>query len=119
MPLRYSRCSAVNDWELLVSGMAASISIDIALITFFGFEFCHVLGRLIGCFAACSLNYLMQRAIDIGCHSRGVAANVEMRAFFQPGPDFRSILNQSMLNINFLFLIAGKGDIEMGEMTTI
>ncbi len=52
-------------------------------------------------------DYLAQRSIHIDRHARGVAADEEVAAGFEPGEEFCSVFSHSMLNVKFLGAVAG------------
>src|SRR5262245_35316074 len=88
-PVRYSFCSAVKPAETRGSGSAAFISIDVPLVSLLGFQFRHVTLGVFSSLAARLLDDFMQRGIHILGHARGIATDVEMRAGFEPRPQFR------------------------------
>src|SRR2546425_427428 len=85
-PERYSLCSGVNPADLMGSGKVGFISIHVALVALVGFQFCDVGFRFLGVFAADCFDDVVQRGIHILRHAARVAADVEMRARFEPRP---------------------------------
>src|ERR1700739_2490773 len=82
-PARYFCWSSFNGSPLTC--LIKFNSVDIALITFIGFQFCHVGLGFIGGFAAGSFDDLVQGVVNILGHAGGIAANIKMRAGIQPG----------------------------------
>src|SRR5204863_8610704 len=54
-------------------------------------------------------------AIDIARHPLGIAADIEMRAVFAPGPQLGGVFQHPMLDIDLLALVAREGGIEPGQ----
>ncbi|MDB5649849.1 MAG: hypothetical protein JWL62_1369 [Hyphomicrobiales bacterium] len=49
---------------------------------------------------------LTQSLLDVARHALGIAADVEMRALVEPGPEIRASLAHPVLYINFLRTVA-------------
>ncbi len=60
------------------------------------------------------LNDLMQRDINIFCHSSSVAADKEVSAGLKPVEDIFALLEHSMLDVNLIRLISGESGVESG-----
>ena len=60
-----------------------------------------------------------QRSIDILGHVRGITAYVEMCAILQPAPKVLCVLRHAVLHIDFLAVIAGKGDVESTQSAVL
>ncbi len=76
-------------------------------------------GGLVSRFAALGFDDLVKGFIDILGHAFGVAADVEVGAFFQPLPEFAGGLEHAGLDVDFFFLIAAEGGVEAGEVTAL
>ncbi len=48
-------------------------------------------------------------------HAAGVAADVEDRAFLQPFPEFLGLLDDAVLDVDFLGLVAAEGGGQFGQ----
>src|SRR5579872_6548705 len=64
-------------------------------------------------------NHMFERRVDVSCHPVCVAANVEMRTFFEPCPQLRTLLAHAVLHVDLLRLIARESDIEAGQQTAV
>src|SRR5438876_6323806 len=53
-----------------------------------------------------------ERHVDVARHVLRVAADVEMRARLQPGPELARALAHAVLHVDFLGLVAREGGIE-------
>src|SRR5690349_428666 len=55
-------------------------------------------------------NDIHQRALDVLGHAFGIAANIEMRALREPGPQFTADLAHAVLHIELLLAVARPGE---------
>ena len=62
---------------------------------------------------------VMEGVIDVLCHAFGIAADVEVRAFLQPLPEFAGGLEHAGLNVDLFLLIAAEGGVEAGEVAAL
>ena len=74
----------------------------------------NVLSGLFRRFSARFLHNLMQSHIHVFCHSRRVAAHIEMSAGLKPIVDIFALLEHSMLDVNLIDLVARKSGVEPG-----
>src|SRR5437867_3435594 len=116
-PERYSFCSGVNPADWMGSGKVGFISIHVALVAFVGFQFCNAGFRFVRVFATDGFDDFVQSRIHILRHAVRVAADVEMRARFEPRPQFAGVCQHPVLDVNFLLLIARKREVEAREET--
>src|SRR3979409_1501011 len=59
--------------------------------------------------------YSQRRIPDVLGHALGIAADVEMRAFFEPRPELGRVLAHAMLDVDLLRLVAREGEVELLE----
>jgi hypothetical protein len=55
-----------------------------------------------------------ERLVDVVGHADGIAADVEVGAFLQPGVEFRAVLDHAVLDVDLLRLVARERDVELG-----
>lgn len=56
-----------------------------------------------------------QGAVDVFGHARGVAADVEVGAVLEPGPQLGAVITHPVLDVDLGALVAGEGQVEVGE----
>src|SRR6516162_1692838 len=52
--------------------------------------------------------------LDIARHALRVTADIKMRALFEPRPQLTGMLEQPMLDVDLVFLVAREGGVEPG-----
>src|SRR6266478_1567545 len=107
------------NYRLIIPSLTHSITpalIHVALVTLVGLELLDVGVRVIDRLTALLLNDFAKRGIDILGHSARVAANIKLCALgIDPFPDFRRALQNTVLDVNLMGLIARPGTIESCE----
>jgi hypothetical protein len=79
--------------------------IDIAEIAVLLLQLDDIIRRLGWSKRSRILNDFMQRGIDIFGHTRGIAANIEVRTLLKPGEQVVRLLAHSVLDVKFFRLI--------------
>ena len=87
-------------------------SVDIALVSACLGEAVQPGFRRGGTLAAPSHRNVHKSGPDVLGHALGVAADIEVRALFHPGPEFGRVLAHAGLDIDLLGLIARESEIE-------
>src|SRR5580693_4435830 len=60
-----------------------------------------------------------EAAIDIARHPLGIAADIEMRAVFEPRPQLDGVLQEPVLDVDLVLLVARKGGVEPGQQPAV
>src|SRR5216683_6920686 len=109
----------IANYRLIITSLPNSITpalIHVALVALVALEFLDVRVGLIDRFGALLLHDFAQRGIDILGHSARVPANKKLRTLgIDPFPDFRRVLENTVLDVNLMGLIARPGTIESCE----
>src|SRR5713101_1841519 len=109
----------IANYRLIITSLPNSITpalIHVALVALVALEFLDVRVGLIDRFAALCLHDFAQRGIDILGHSARVTANKKLRTLgIDPFPDFRRVLENTVLDVNLMGLIARPRTIEPRE----
>lgn len=84
-------------------------SIYVALVAAVLLHVRHVLGGFFRGLAAPRLDDFVKGRIHVLRHAGGISADVEARAVLQPLPEFFTLLDHEVLDVNLLFLIARPG----------
>src|SRR4051812_6555887 len=117
--MRYWRCSSVTGAPLISRNGSGKelILVNVSLITLRRFELGHPLLGVVCVQTSSRLRDLVQGGVDVLGHTRGVTADIEVRAVLEPGPELRGAFQHSMLNVNFLRLVARECQVEFGQMS--
>src|ERR1044071_5860173 len=90
-------------------------SVDVALVAALGGEAGEIGFGSGGLHAALLGEDVEEAAIDIARHPLRVAADVEMRALFEPRPEERGAFEEAVLDVDLVLLVARKGGVEAGQ----
>src|SRR5947207_1638534 len=83
-------------------------SVDVPLIAALGAESGEIGLRGSGLHATFLGEDVGEPAIDIARHPLGVAADIEMRALFEPRPQLGGVFEEAVLDVDFVLLVARK-----------
>src|SRR5438876_10072488 len=114
-PVKYSFCSGVKPALARGSGRVVLISINVALITFLGFQLSDKSFCLVGGFSSGAFDGLVQSVVHIARHAGGVTADIKVRAIVEPSPQLAGVLQHLVLHIELLGLITREGEVKPGQ----
>src|ERR1043166_10053281 len=104
-----------DEREYAVSSSRAHASVDVLLVAALLLELRHERDRLLDGARAMLRHDVDQRALDILRHALGIAADIDMRAVGEPGPEVAADLAHAVLHEEFLAPVARPGEREARE----
>src|SRR5690348_4915639 len=106
-----------RSWRLLSlmcssSESSDAMSVHVAGVTALGEEVGEPGPGVVGGMAAVRHGDVDERGMDVPGHVVGVAADVQVRAFLQPGVELPALLAQAVLHVDLLRGVAREGEVE-------
>src|SRR5439155_14753741 len=114
LPRRWSLLAfSVSSGESRSSGCEMSVlrssigaSVDVLLVTVLGRQAANIVLSVLARVTAFAVDHLQQRLVNVARHILLVAADVEMRALFEPRIKFARLLQHAVLDVHLVGVIA-------------
>src|SRR5438445_9860838 len=107
--------SRSSGWEMSVLRSTIGPSVDVALVAVLDREAADIIFGRFARLTAFVLDHLQERFVDDARHLLLVAADVEMRAFLEPGIKLARLFDHAVLDIDLVGAVAREGDVEASE----